>query len=79
MYGALTKSANAVTGWVSTFANGLCSAASSHSRGPGRLSRARRGQGRSASVIGAPSTSSSGAIMLSTMCCVMCRLNAARP
>ena len=50
-----------------------------HSRGPGGLPGPAVGSTRSASVTGAPRTSSTGANMFSVMCSTMCTLNMADP
>ena len=55
----------------------LCSAASSHSRGPGGRSLPAVGNARSARVTGAPSTSSTGTNIDNIMCAAMCMLNMA--
>ena len=71
------NSAVATNGLVSTRENRECSAASSHSRGPGGSLRPAVGNARSASVIGAPSTSRIGASIDSSMWAIMCMLNIA--
>ena len=55
----------------------LCSAARSHSRGPGGSPSPAAGSARSASVTGAPSTSRIGTSIDSSMCAAMCMLNIA--
>ncbi len=52
---------------------GLCRPQTTHSRGPRSPDLLGR-NARSANVMGAPSTSSTGTSMASTMCCSMCRL-----
>ena len=67
----------ATIGLVRTRDTRLCNAASSHSRGPGGSSPPAAGSARSASVTGAPSTSSTGTSIDSSMCAAMCMLNIA--
>ena len=65
------------SGLNSTCVARQASSAAIHSRTPAAVDRPCAGRARSASVIGPPSTSSSGPSMFSAMCSTMCRLKTA--